>query len=82
MEDYSDNGDVLSQVSQDSNVTFSETDESFHIADDESSSDEGYAEKKSESQSSGSAFIVYWSCFLLFCNFVLFARLLHSLRKL
>ena len=71
MEDYSDNVDILSQVSQDNNITFSEADESFHIADDESSSYEGYAEEKSECQPSGSAFIVYWSC--------LFALLQHCL---
>ena len=61
MEDYSDNEDAFSQVSQE-NVTSSETDESFQIVDDESSSDEGESEEESECQPSGSAFIVYWSC--------------------
>jgi len=63
MEEHSDNEDVFSQTTQENDVTNSEIDESFCIADDESSSDEEETEEeKFECQPSGSAFIVYWSC--------------------
>jgi len=51
---------INSKSSQTENA---EIDESFCIADDESSSDEEETEEeKFECQPSGSAFIVYWSC--------------------
>ena len=63
MEENSDNEEVYSQTTQENDVTISEFDESFHISNDESSSDEEqHQEEISERQPSGSAFIVYWSC--------------------
>jgi len=63
MEEHLDNEDVFSQITQESDVSISELDDSFRIADDESSSDEEEPqEEKCECQPSESAFIVYWSC--------------------